>query len=436
MILGSLGSRLNRAINKLLGKPTVDERAINEFLLEIQRALLEADVNVKLVLKISRRIKERALKEKLPPTVSRKDYVIKLLYDELVNLLGGKKPLFKIRGKSTKILLVGVEGSGKTTTAAKLAKYFKKRFGRVALISSDVIRPASHIQLADMVREEEIPVFWKENATAAEIIGEGLERFKNYNVILIDTAGRHKDEQGLMNELREYFEITKPDHVLLVLDATIGQAALKQAKAFKEMVPLGGAIITKLDGSAKGGGALSAVAEAGVPVYFAGVGEKIDDLERFDAGKFLSRLMGMGDLEGLIDRIDHAIEESELLEKMSSGKFDMDDFRQYVKGLERMGPLDHLISMLPGIKIPSDRILAVGEESLRKWDAIINSMTPEERRDPSLIRGARIARIARGAGATQGDVRNLLRAYNQMRAFLSGKRVPRLLRGLMKRYGM
>ncbi len=435
MILGSLGSRLNRAISKLLGRPTVDERAINEFLVEVQRALLEADVNVRLVLKLSREIKEKALKEKLPPTVSRKDYVIKLLYDGLVELLGGKRPLLEVKGRNTRILLVGVEGSGKTTTAAKLARYFKKRFGKVALISSDVIRPASHIQLADMVGEE-IPVFWKENATATEIIKEGLERFKDYNVIIIDTAGRHKDEQGLMRELREYFEIARPDHVLLVLDATIGQAALKQAKAFKEMVPLGGVVITKLDGSAKGGGALSAVAEAGVPVYFVGTGEKIDDLERFDAGKFLARLMGMGDLEGLVEKIERAVKESELLERMSSGKFDMEDFRQYIKGLERMGPFDHLISLLPGIKMPSDKILATGEESLRKWDAIINSMTPEERRNPSLIRGTRIARIARGAGVTQGDVRNLLKAYNQMKAFLSGKRVPRLLRSLMRKYGM
>ncbi|MDK2384017.1 MAG: AAA family ATPase, partial [Candidatus Korarchaeota archaeon] len=330
----------------------------------------------------------------------------------------------------------GIEGSGKTTTVAKLAHWFSKRYGKVAIVSSDVIRPASKLQLEQMVGDE-IPVFWENHDDPVRIMRDGLERFRKekYNVVIVDTAGRHKEEEGLMKELREYYEEVKPDMVILVVDGTIGQAAYNQAKAFADSIPIGGVIVTKLDGAAKGGGALSAVAAAGAPIYFIGTGEKLDDLERFDPDRFVSRLLGGGDIVELARRMEEAFKESELLDRISKGKFDLEDFREYLQQLRKAGPLDKLLEMIPGV---GGRLsnLEFDPKEMDRWMAIINSMTPEERREPSLIRGSRVERIARGSGVTAKDVRRLLKSYNQVKRMMESMSSPAKMRRLMRRMGL
>ncbi|MGY0288522.1 MAG: signal recognition particle receptor subunit alpha [Candidatus Methanodesulfokora washburnensis] len=423
MVLESLGSKLSSAISRMIGRPTLDEISLNEFIRDVQRSLLEADVNVKIVLELSRRIKSRVMSEKVPPGVSKKEIAVKILYDELVNMLGGRKPSLEIKqGKQNRILLVGTEGSGKTTTAAKLGIWFKKRYGKVAIISSDTIRPASHQQIIGLVGDS-VPVFWIDGERPEKIIAEGINKFKDYNIVIIDTAGRHKDERGLMEELKEYIRVANPDYTLLVLDASIGQAAFSQAKAFSEVAPLGGVVVTKLDGSAKGGGALSAVSAAGVPIYFIGVGEKVEDIQPFDADRFISKLLGMGDIAELVEKIEEAIKPPQI-----KGKFDMYDFMEYLENMRKLGPLDRLIGLIPGARVQAE----MDERIIVKWIAIIKSMTEEERRDPSIISGTRIERIARGSGTTQRDVRSLLRAYSMAKSAMSGGN--RLMRRLLKGY--
>ncbi|MDK2373247.1 MAG: signal recognition particle receptor subunit alpha [Candidatus Korarchaeota archaeon] len=437
MVLDKLGTSLRKAVSRLRGRPVVDESAINEFLRDVQRALLEADVNVKLVLELSKRVKERALKEDAPPGFSRRELAVKILYEELTNLLGRRPAEIEIDGKRTNVILVvGIEGSGKTTTVAKLAHWFSKRYGKVAIVSSDVIRPASKLQLEQMVGGE-IPVFWEDHDDPVRIMRDGLERFRKekYNIVIVDTAGRHKEEEGLMKELREYYEAVKPDMVILVVDGTIGQAAYNQAKAFADSIPIGGVIVTKLDGAAKGGGALSAVAAAGAPIYFIGTGEKLDDLERFDPDRFVSRLLGGGDIVELARRMEEAFKESELLDRISKGKFDLEDFREYLQQLRKAGPLDKLLEMIPGV---GGRLsnLEFDPKEMDRWMAIINSMTPEERREPSLIRGSRVERIARGSGVTAKDVRRLLKSYNQVKRMMESMSSPAKMRRLMRRMGL
>jgi len=437
LVLDKLGASLRKAVSRLRGRPVVDEAAINEFLRDVQRALLEADVNVKLVLELSKRVKERALKEDVPPGFSRRELAVKILYEELTNLLGRRPVEIEIDGKRTNVILVvGIEGSGKTTTVAKLAHWFSKRYGKVAIVSSDVIRPASKLQLEQMVGDE-VPVFWEDHGDPIRIMRDGLERFRKekYNVVIVDTAGRHKDEEGLMKELKEYYEAVKPDMVILVVDGTIGQAAYNQAKAFADSIPIGGVIVTKLDGAAKGGGALSAVAAAGAPIYFIGTGEKLDDLEKFDPDRFVSRLLGGGDIVELARRMEEAFKESELLERISKGKFDLEDFREYLQQLRKAGPLDKLLEMIPGVggKLSN---LEFDPKEMDRWMAIINSMTPEERREPSLIRGSRVERIARGSGVTAKDVRRLLKSYNQVKRMMESMSSPAKMRRLMRRMGL
>jgi len=435
LVLEKLGSSLRNAVSRIMGKSVIDEAAVNEFIREVQRSLIEADVDVKLVLEISRRIKERALKESPPPGFSRRDLAVKILYEELTNLLGRKPAEIPMESKKTNvILMVGIEGSGKTTTAAKLAFWLSKRFGKVGIISADVVRPASKLQIEQLVGPD-IPVFSKESRDPVEIMREGIDFFKRerYNFVIIDTAGRHKDESSLMEELDAYREIG-PDLVILTIDGTIGQAAYAQARAFAERVPVGGVIVTKLDGAAKGGGALSAVAASGAPILFIGTGEKIDDLERFDPGRFVSRLLGGGDIIELAMRIEEAFKESKLMERMSKGKFDLEDFREYIQQLGKAGPLEKLLEMVPGI---GGRVqLDIDSGEMRRWIAIINSMTPEERRDPSLIRGSRIERIARGSGVTAKEVRKLLKSYHQAKKLIESISSESKARRLFRRMGI
>ncbi len=435
MVLERLGNSLRGAVSRIRGRSIVDEAAVNEFVREVQRSLIEADVNVKLVLEMSRRIKERTLRESPPPGFSRRDLAVKVLYEELTSLLGKKPAEIPVESKRTNvILMVGMEGSGKTTTVAKLAKWLYKRLGKVGVISADVVRPASKLQLEQLVGPE-IPVYWKDSKDPLEIMREGIETFRRerYNFAIIDTAGRHKDEEGLMEELETYYREVRPDLVILTVDGTMGQAAYSQARAFAERVPVGGVIVTKLDGAAKGGGALSAVAASGAPILFIGTGERIEDLERFDPNRFVSRLLGGGDVVELAMRIEEAFRESKLMERISKGKFDLEDFRDYFKQVRKAGPVERLLEMVPGM---GRRIPYPSEDEMDRWMAIISSMTPEERRDPSLVKGSRIERIARGSGVTSKDVRRLLKSYYQAKRLMESISSESRAKQLFRRMGL
>ena len=292
MVLDRLGSSLNDALKKVFRAPVMDEKTVKELVRDIQRALLQADVNVKLVLEVSKNIEERALKEKVPPGVSRREHVVKVVYEELTRFLGEKSATLKIEpGKSKVLMLVGIQGSGKTTASGKLAKYFQKRGLKTALVCTDTYRPGAYDQLSQLASRANIAVYGEPKEKKAEKIAmRGLKQFKDYELVIIDTAGRHKEEKGLIDEMKRLEKVIKPDETILVIDGTIGQQAAIQAKALHDATPIGSILVSKLDGSARGGGALSAVAAIGAPIKFISSGEKLGDIEPFIPSRFVGRL--------------------------------------------------------------------------------------------------------------------------------------------------
>jgi len=431
LAIEKLGSSLYNSLKKILRVSAVDEAAVKELVRDIQRALLMADVNVKLVLDLSKRVEERALKEKIPLGVSRREHIVKVVYEELTRFLGEKPVPLKVDPRKRNIfMLVGIQGSGKTTTAAKLARYLQKRGYRTALICADTYRPGAYAQLKQLASQINVPAYGDENEKdAVKIALEGLKRFGDYDVILIDTAGRHKDEKSLIEEMKRLEKAIRPDEIILVVDGTIGQQAAVQAEAFHKATPIGSIIVAKLDGSARGGGALSAVAATGAPIKFIGVGEKIDDLEPFDPPRFAGRLLGMGDLQGLIQKVREA--EVKIPEKKAkaflSGKFTLADMYEQFEAMRSMGPISKILRMLPGIgyDIP-DEMMDMAEEQMKKWKAIIQSMTPEERENPRIVKSSRIRRIARGSGTSEKDVKMLIQQYNRVRKMMKSLRRKRL----------
>jgi len=423
LVLEKIGSSIYESLKKIFGASVIDEHVVKELVRDLQRTLLQADVNVRLVLELSKRIEERALKEKIPPGIPRKEHVIKVVYEELVRLLGEKPvPLTITPGKRNVFMLVGIQGSGKTTTAAKLARYFQKRGYKTALICADTFRAGALAQLSQLAAQINVPVYGNEREkNPIKIALEGLKKFERYDIIIVDTAGRHKDEKSLIEEMKTLQKAIKPDEVIMVIDGTIGQQAAVQAKAFHEATPLGSIIVAKLDGSARGGGALSAVAATGAPIKFIGTGEKINDLEAFDPPRFVSRLLGMGDLRSLIEKVREA--ELKIPEKRAkailSGKFTLSDMYEQFEAIKRMGPFSRILKMLPGLgyELPNE-LVDVAEERLEKWRVIIQSMTPEEREKPQIINASRIRRIARGSGTSEKDVKDLLKQYKLLRRMM------------------
>jgi len=423
LVLEKIGSSIYESLKKIFGASVIDEHVVKELVRDLQRTLLQADVNVRLVLELSKRIEERALKEKIPPGIPRKEHVIKVVYEELVRLLGEKPvPLTITPGKRNVFMLVGIQGSGKTTTAAKLARYFQKRGYKTALICADTFRAGALAQLSQLAAQINVPVYGDEREkNPIKIALEGLKKFEKYDIIIVDTAGRHKDEKSLIEEMKTLQKAIKPDEVIMVIDGTIGQQAAVQARAFHEATPLGSIIVAKLDGSARGGGALSAVAATGAPIKFIGTGEKINDLEAFDPPRFVSRLLGMGDLRSLIEKVREA--ELKIPEKRAkailSGKFTLSDMYEQFEAIRRMGPFSRILKMLPGLgyELPNE-LVDVAEERLEKWRVIIQSMTPEEREKPQIINASRIRRIARGSGTSEKDVKDLLKQYKLLRRMM------------------
>ncbi|MFP3985323.1 MAG: signal recognition particle protein Srp54 [Candidatus Bathyarchaeia archaeon] len=441
MALERLGSSIHGALKKVFKATVVDEATIKELTHDIQRALLQADVNVQLVLNISKRIEDRALKEELPPGISRKEHVVKVVYEEVTRFLGEKPVPLKVEpGKRRIIMLVGIQGSGKTTSSVKLARYLQKRGLKPSLICVDTFRPGAFDQLIQLANRVNIPIYGDtKSKKAVDIAKKGLQEFENRDVVIIDTSGRHKEEKGLIEEMKQLEKAIKPDEVMLVIDGTIGQQAAIQAKAFHEATPIGSILVTKLDGSARGGGALSAVAAIGSPIKFISTGERIEDIEAFVPSRFVGRLLGMGDLDSLIDKVREA--EIKVPEKKAkqilSGKFTLTDMYEQFEAMKGMGPFKRILKMLPGMSynIPDDMI-DTAQDRLEKWRVIIQSMTPKERENPKIFSSSRMRRVARGSGTSEKDVKELLQQYTMMRRmmkqlrrkklpFLTGKKLPK-----------
>jgi len=438
MVLEGLGQSLRNALKKIAGASHVDEALIKDVVRDISRALLQADVNVHLALKITKGVERRALEEKPPPGMSPREHVVHIIYQELVKILGTPR---EIALKPQRILMVGLYGQGKTTTIGKLANHMHKRGLSVGLVAGDVHRPAAYDQLKQIGDQLRIPVFGiPGEKKAGLVVRKGLEHFADTNVVIVDSAGRHALDQDLIAEIKALAKIVKPEETILVLDAATGQQAGPQAKAFHEAAGVTAVVVTKLDGTAKGGGALSAVAETGAPIVFLGVGEHLDDLEPFDPPRFLSRLLGMGDLESLLEKAQDAIDEAEAEEvakKMLSGKLDLNVFEKQLGMLGKMGSLDKLMAAFPGMagKV-KDQDMALQEVRLKKFKVILKSMTAEEKTDPKLIKGTRVLRIARGSGTHPRDVKELLKHFNMSRRAVKGIAGNRKMRKqLMKQLG-
>lgn len=435
MVLDALGKSLRGVLQKIARGSTVDEALLAEVVRDIQRALLQSDVNVQLTLELTQRVRKRATEEKPPAGASLRDFLVRIIYEEIRGILG-KERTFELRPR--KILLAGLFGQGKTTTAGKLARFFQKKGVRVGLVAADVHRPAAVDQLEQLAKKVGCEFYCHRGEMRAEVIvQEALAQFPPHLAIIVDTAGRSGIDPDLIQELARVRKVLQPDEVLLVLDAAMGQTAGRSAQAFHEAVGLTGVILTKLDGSAKGGGALSAVAVSGAPIVFIGTGEHLDELERFDPTRFVSRLLGMGDIQTLLERFEELTDKDEAekaAEKLMSGKFTLRDMRAQLESLGQMGPFSKLLSLFPtfGGKI-DDQQMKDTQERLRRFRAILDSMNGEELDQPQLLKGDRIRRIARGSGQKPQEVRALLRYYDTTRKAAHGIASNRKLRRQMER---
>lgn len=439
MVMDKLGNSLQDALKKLVKSGRIDERTVNEVVKDIQRALLQSDVNVKLVMQMSQRIKERALKEEVPSGMNPREHVLRIVYQELINIIGKSTD---IPLKPQTIMMIGLQGSGKTTTTSKLARYFQRKGLKPAVVCADTFRPGAYQQLKILCTRLNVAFYGEEgNPDAVGIVKRGLEELHKYDVLIVDTAGRHSLETDLIVEMEEIHAIAKPDYKLLVLDGAIGQQASEQARAFNDSIGISGVVISKLDGTAKGGGALSAVSETNSSIAFIGVGETPDDLERFEPDRFISRLLGMGDIKSLIEKAEEALGEEDLdMEAMLRGRFTLKDMYKQLESLNKMGPMKQIMQMLPlgglGAKIPEDAYQVTGDK-LGRYRVLMDSMTEEEMLNPRVIGSARIKRISRGAGCAPEDVRELLKYHKMMQTAMKGFRGGKFnMQKMMKKMGM
>ena len=423
MVLDNLGSSLRGTLDKLRGKSRLSEEDVEEIVKEIQRSLLSADVDVSLVMELSDSIKTRALEEEPPGGTTARDHVLRIVYEELVSLVGDSTEL--PLEKQT-ILLAGLQGSGKTTTAAKMAWWFEKKGLRPAVVQTDTFRPGAYDQAKEMCARAEVDFYGDPDAEdPVQIARDGLEATSEAEVHIVDTAGRHALEDDLIDEIEEIDTVVDPDVSLLVLDAAIGQGAKDQAQQFEETIGIDGVVITKLDGTAKGGGALTAVNETGSSIAFLGTGETVQDVERFEPNGFISRLLGMGDLKQLTERVERAMAETQEEdedwdpEDMLKGEFTLKDMRKQMGAMNKMGPLDQVMDMIPGLgggimdQLP-DNAMDVTQDRMVTFEVIMDSMTDEELENPRMVGASRIERIARGSGTDEETVRELLQQHKMM----------------------
>ena len=434
-----LGNNLKNILKKIAGAPIINEALVNELVKDIQRSLLSSDVNVKLVLQLSKNIKERALKQQPPKGVNSRDYLVNIVYEELTEFLGGKnEPIIIKKNKPFKIMLVGLFGSGKSTTTAKLAKYYAKRSYKVAILSLDVHRPAAMKQTEQLGKKINIPTFTNEKEKDPIKIYKEIEpKLSQYDIIIIDTAGRDALSEDLVKEITNLNKKIKPDEKLLVISADLGQTAEKQAEQFHKSCNITGIIATKMDGTAKAGGALSAAATTNAKIKFLTTGETENDLEEFNPEGFVGRLLGMGDLKALLETTRDAISEEQaqdLGKKFLKGEFNFLDMYEQMSAMSKMGPLSKVMELIPGMgqmKLPKDA-LQVQEGKLKKWKIIMQSMTKQELETPDILTRSRLDRIAKGSGSTIGEVRELLKQYRQT------KKMSKMMKGdpnkIMKKF--
>ena len=429
-MLENLGNRFQDIFKKIRGHGRLSESNIKDALREVKMSLLEADVNYKVVKDFTNKISEKAIGTEVIKGVNPAQQFIKLVNDELVELLGGtSSKLTKGLRNPTIIMLAGLQGAGKTTFAAKLAKFLKKQNEKLLLVGVDVYRPAAIKQLQVLGQQIGVDVYSEENSK--DVVGiatRAIEKAKEINAtyMIVDTAGRLHIDETLMEELKELKRAIKPQEILLVVDAMIGQDAVNLAESFNNTLSVDGVILTKLDGDTRGGAALSIKAVVGKPIKFIGVGEKLNDIEIFHPDRLVSRILGMGDVVSLVEKAQEVIDENEaksLEEKIKSQKFDLNDFLKQLQTIKRLGSLGGILKLIPGIPKIDD--LAPAEKEMKKVEAIIQSMTKEERKKPDILKASRKIRIAKGSGTDVSDVNKLLKQFEQMKSmmkmFSSGK---------------
>jgi len=418
-MLELLTEKFSSALNKLTKARRLTEKTVNQALREIRLALLEADVDYQVTKDFIKRVRNKVLGKEVPKNLSPAEFVVKSVYEELTDILGGEKAELK----EGTVLFVGLQGTGKTTTIGKLAHLLKKQGKKVAVASTDLRRPAAVLQLQRLAERVGVPFYAFEGLESpVEIAKEAKRRAREEGVeyLLLDTAGRLHVDEELMEELRAVKEAVKPSEVLYVADAMQGQSALETAKTFHEKLGLTGVVLTKMDGDARGGVALSVKEVLGVPVKFVGVGEKIEDLEPFYPDRVAQRILGLGDVQSLAEKAQEVISEDQaqvMASRVMTGEFDLEDLREMLRMIQRMGPLDKLLGMLPGVGAQLKNV-KVDEKQFKRIEAIINSMTPEERRNPRIINMSRKKRIARGSGTTVSEVNKLLKRYEEMRKLM------------------
>ena len=426
MAFEALTEKFSKVIKKIKGESHLTEKNMDDMLKEVRIALLEADVNYKVVRDFVNGVKEKAIGEKVFDKLNPSEMVVKIVRDELVNLLGSDAcELTYNKNKPTIILLVGLQGSGKTTTAGKLAYLMKNKLNKKVLLAAcDVYRPAAIDQLDQIAKQINVPLInLGTNENPVNIALKAKEEAYNdhYDVLIIDTAGRLQIDEALMEELKNIKEKVIPDEILLLTDAMAGQDSVNVAKKFNEDLALTGAIMSKMDGDSRGGAALSIAHVTGVPIKFIGTGEKISDLDIFHPDRMAERILGMGDVLTLIDKVSENIDEKEAkksVKKMVDGNFTLDDMLKQMKQVQKLGSLGGLLKLIPGMPKVNDAQLSAAEKEMKNFEVIINSMTPEERAHPEILKNSRKARIAKGSGKTNADVNKVLKKYDQMKLMM------------------
>ncbi len=425
MVLDKLGESLKNTLAKLVRAGYIDKKVAEELASDIKTSLIKADVDIQLAQSISDRIKKRAIAEKPAKTLTAREHTVNIVYEELVKLLGREKEEIEVKKKPTVIMLVGLFGSGKTTSAGKLALFFKKKGLKTAVLQTDTWRPAAYEQLKQLAEKQSIPFFGEpEQKDPVKIFKKYEEKLKKFDLVVVDSAGRDALNKELVDEIDRLNKVIKPDEKLLVISGDIGQAAQAQAQKFHDTVGVTGVIVTKLDGTAKGGGALTACSATQAKVKFIGVGEKPDAFEQFKPKNFVSRLLGMGDLETLLEKAAAAIDKEQaekMGKKIVKGEFNLQDLYEQMKAMKGIGSLKQITSMLPGFgnMIPKE-LLSQQEGKMEAWKYLMDSMTVKEMENPDIVNASRIKRIAKGSGRKDSDVRELLKQYKLMKKLMKG----------------
>lgn len=420
----SLTEKLENAVNKIKGYGVINEDNISSAMREVRLALLEADVNYKVVKEFTNKVKEKALGEEVKKSLKPGDVFLKILKDELLNLLGDDNSELNLSGNPAVVMLVGLQGSGKTTTIAKLGNLLRKKKNKKPLfIAADVYRPAAIDQLKTLGKELNIEVYDEGQGNAVEIVKNGIAYAKehDYDLVLVDTAGRLHVDEVLMTELKNIKESVNPNEIILVIDAMIGQDAINVISGFNEALPLTGTILTKMDGDTKGGVALCAKHLTGVPIKFIGTSEKLDGLDSFNPERMVSRILGNGDIMSIIEKAESVIDEKEAMstvKKIKAGKMDLEDFLSQLKQIKKLGPLENLLKLLPGARKMGLNNISIDPKQFSKLEAIISSMTIKERKNPDIIKASRKQRIATGSGTSVQDVNKLLTQFEQMQKMM------------------